>query len=69
MEYHQGWLTDLIEVFNKQASWRTDPKRSGQGGAIGDIGTHAANLAEYISGLEITAINAEPQHGRERPQA
>jgi predicted dehydrogenase len=59
VEYHQGWLTDLIEVANKQASWRTDPKRSGQGGAIGDIGTHAANLAEYISGLEITEINAD----------
>lgn len=59
VEYHQGWLTDFIEAFNKQASWRTDPKRSGQGGAIGDIGTHAANLAEYISGLKITAINAE----------
>ena len=58
VEYHQGWLTDFIEATNKQASWRTDPKRSGQGGAIGDIGTHAANLAEYISGLEITAINA-----------
>jgi predicted dehydrogenase len=59
VEYHQGWLTNLIEVANKQASWRTDPKRSGQGGAIGDIGTHAANLAEYISGLEITEINAD----------
>lgn len=59
VEYHQGWLTDFIEATNKQASWRTDPKRSGQGGAIGDIGTHAANLAEYISGLEIRAINAD----------
>ncbi len=59
VEYHQGWLTDFIEATNKQASWRTDPKRSGQGGAIGDIGTLAANLAEYISGLEIRAINAD----------
>ena len=59
VEYHQGWLTNLIEGMNKQASWRTDPSRSGAGGAIGDIGTHAANLAEYISGLQITEINAE----------
>lgn len=59
VEYHQGWLTNFIEGANKQASWRTDPTKSGQGGAIGDIGTHAANLAEYISGLEITEISAD----------
>ncbi|RAW00444.1 gfo/Idh/MocA family oxidoreductase [Pseudochryseolinea flava] len=59
VEYHQGWLTNFIEGNNKQASWRTDPKRSGLGGAIGDIGTHAANLAEYISGLEIAEISAD----------
>jgi predicted dehydrogenase len=59
VEYPQGWLTVMKEKLgNKQASWRTDPKRSGAGGAIGDIGTHAANLAEYITGLEITEINA-----------
>ncbi|MBX7126158.1 MAG: Gfo/Idh/MocA family oxidoreductase [Cyclobacteriaceae bacterium] len=59
VEYHQGWLTNFIEETNKQASWRTDPARSGAGGAIGDIGTHAANLAEYMSGLSITEVNAD----------
>lgn len=59
VEYPQGWLTIMKEKLgNKQADWRTDPKRSGPGGAIGDIGTHAANLAEYITGLEITEVNA-----------
>jgi predicted dehydrogenase len=59
VEYPQGWLsTNLEKSGNKQAGWRTDPTRSGAGGAIGDIGTHAANLAEYISGSEITEINA-----------
>lgn len=59
VEYPQGWLaTDLERSGNKQADWRTDPKRSGAGGAIGDIGTHAAHLAEYTTGLRITAINA-----------
>lgn len=59
VEYPQGWLTLMKEKEgNKQASWRTDPKRSGAGGAIGDIGTHAANLAEYVTGLQITEINA-----------
>lgn len=60
VEYPQGWLaTPLEEEGNKQASWRTDPAKSGEGGAIGDIGTHAANLAEYVSGLNITAICAD----------
>ncbi len=60
VEYPQGWLsTALEEEGNKQAEWRTDPSRSGAGGAIGDIGTHAANLAEYVSGLEITQICAD----------
>lgn len=60
VEYPQGWLaTPLEEEGNKQASWRTDPNKSGEGGAIGDIGTHAANLAEYVSGLKITAICAD----------
>jgi predicted dehydrogenase len=59
VEYPQGWLaTDLERSGNKQADWRTDPKRSGAGGAIGDIGTHAAHLAEYATGLRITAVNA-----------
>jgi predicted dehydrogenase len=59
VEYPQGWLSsDLESSGNKQAGWRTDPTRSGAGGAIGDIGTHAAHLAEYVSGLRITAVNA-----------
>lgn len=59
VEYPQGWLSTFVEGSgNKQASWRTDPKRSGAGGAIGDIGTHAANLAEYVTGSAITEINA-----------
>ncbi len=59
VEYPQGWLsTNLEKSGNKQAGWRTDPSKSGAGGAIGDIGTHAANLAEYISGSAITEINA-----------
>tara|TARA_R100001143_G_scaffold63515_2_gene71236 strand:+ start:27589 stop:28746 length:1158 start_codon:yes stop_codon:yes gene_type:complete len=60
VEYPQGWLSTALEQEgNKQASWRTDPEKSGQGGATGDIGTHAANLAEYVSGLEITKISAD----------
>ncbi|HEY5758469.1 MAG TPA: Gfo/Idh/MocA family oxidoreductase [Steroidobacter sp.] len=59
VEYPQGWLaTDLERSGNKQADWRTDPQRSGAGGAIGDIGTHAAHLAEYATGLRISAVNA-----------
>jgi predicted dehydrogenase len=59
VEYPQGWLSTFVEgTGNKQASWRTDPSRSGAGGAIGDIGTHAANLAEYITNSNITEINA-----------
>ena len=59
VEYPQGWLSTLLEgTGNLQASWRTDPKQSGMGGAIGDIGTHAANLAEYITGRKITEICA-----------
>ncbi len=60
VEYPQGWLSTALESEgNKQASWRTDPEKSGAGGAIGDIGTHAANLAEYISGKEITHLCAD----------
>lgn len=59
VEYPQGWLSTFLEGSgNKQASWRTDPSKSGAGGAIGDIGTHAANLAEYITGSAISEINA-----------
>jgi len=58
VEYFQGWLSRPIEkTGQKQAEWRTDPARSGGGGAIGDIGTHAFHLLEYVSGLEVTAIN------------
>lgn len=60
VEYPQGWLaTPLEQEGNKQASWRTDPDKSGAGGAIGDIGTHAANLAEYVSGSNISHICAD----------
>jgi predicted dehydrogenase len=59
VEYFQGWLSRSIEsAGQKQAEWRTDPARSGPGGAIGDIGTHAFHLLEYVSGLKVTAINA-----------
>lgn len=60
VEYPQGWLSTLVEATdNKQAAWRTDPKRSGIAGAMGDIGTHAENLAEYITGLKITELCAD----------
>ncbi len=60
VEYPQGWLSALSEQEgNKQASWRTDPSRSGKSGCMGDIGTHAAHLAEYISGLEIRQMCAD----------
>jgi predicted dehydrogenase len=60
VEYPQGWLsTKLEDSDQKQAAWRTDPKKSGAAGAMGDIGTHAENLAEYITGLEITALCAD----------
>ena len=57
VEYPQDWLTE--EVHNKQADWRTDPKRSGAGGAIGDIGTHAYNLARFVTGLRTLAVSAD----------
>lgn len=57
VEYPQGWLAQKEEDGdNKQAAWRTDPARSGKSGAYGDIGTHAANMAEYVSGLNITKV-------------
>ena len=60
VEYPQGWLATPVEKSGqKQAGWRTDPKKSGAGGAIGDIGTHAAHLAEYITGLSISEICAD----------
>lgn len=60
VEYPQGWLYELLEATGqKQADWRTDPARSGAAGGVGDIGTHAENLAEYITGLEITELCAD----------
>ena len=59
-EYPQGWLATRLEASGqKQAAWRTDPKRSGAGGCVGDIGTHAENLAEYITGLHIEELAAD----------
>ena len=60
VEYPQGWLATRIEASGqKQAAWRTDPKRSGAAGCIGDIGTHAENLAEYVTGLQISELAAD----------
>src|SRR5690606_25500330 len=60
VEYPQGWLsTKLEDTDQNQARWRTDPARSGMAGAMGDIGTHAENLAEYITGLQITELCAD----------
>lgn len=60
VEYPQGWLSKLSErEGNAQAAWRTDPKKSGKSGSMGDIGTHAAHLAEYITGLQITHLCAD----------
>ncbi len=59
-EYAQDWLTeDLESTGQKQASWRTDPEKSGAGGATGDIGTHAFNLARFVSGLGVEALSAD----------
>ena len=57
VEYPQGWLSTRLEsTDNKQASWRTDPKKSGKSGSMGDIGTHAANIVEYITGKKILKL-------------
>src|SRR5579871_4748586 len=59
VEYLQGWLSKPIESSGqKQASWRSDPALSGPGGCIGDIGVHAFHLAEYVTGLQVTALDA-----------
>ena len=59
VEYLQGWLSGPAEKSgNKQAEWRADPALSGPGGCIGDIGTHAFHLVEYVSGLRVTGMNA-----------
>lgn len=60
VEYPQGWLSSFLEgTGNQQAAWRTDPARSGAAGCMGDIGTHAENLAEYITGLKISEVCAD----------
>jgi len=60
VEYPQGWLSNFLEGGNnKQAAWRTDPKRSGIAGCMGDIGTHAFNMAEYVSGLKAVKVCAD----------
>lgn len=58
VDYVQGWLSEAL-ADNKQAAWRVDPTRAGLGGCVGDIGTHAANLAEYVTGLKIESVLAE----------
>ena len=59
-EYPQDWLTEKTEATgSKQAEWRTDPKRSGAGGATGDIGTHAYNLLRFVTGLELDSLAAD----------
>lgn len=60
VEYPQGWLTTKLEdTHQKQAAWRADPHRAGISNCFGDIGTHAANLAEYVSGMKITKVLSE----------
>jgi predicted dehydrogenase len=60
VEYAQDWLTTALEqTGQKQASWRTDPARSGAAGSVGDIGTHAFNLAEFVAGLRVQSLAAD----------
>lgn len=60
VEYPQDWLTDPVEADgSKQAEWRTDPERSGAGGCVGDIGTHAYNLARFVTGLQLDSLAAD----------
>jgi predicted dehydrogenase len=59
VEYLQGWLSAPLEASGqKQAAWRSDPTLNGPGGCIGDIGTHAFHLVEYVTGLKVTSIHA-----------
>lgn len=60
VEYLQGWLSSPVETTgHRQASWRADPQRAGIAGTMADIGTHAFNLAEYVTGLEVAAVSAD----------
>ena len=60
VEYHQGWLATALEAAgNKQADWRTDPRRSGVAGALGDIGSHAENLVATVTGLRVQSLCAD----------
>lgn len=59
VEYPQGWLSTDCAAENRQAAWRVDPTRSGKAGCMGDIGTHAFHLANYITGLKVTELCAE----------
>ena len=61
VEYAQDWLTEAVETTgtNKQSEWRTDPARSGAGGSTGDIGTHAFNLAGFVTGMQPEALAAD----------
>ena len=60
VEYPQGWLAERIELQSgNNAGWRTNPKQSGKGGCVGDIGTHAWHLSEYVTGLKVTELCAE----------
>ncbi|PZR00198.1 MAG: oxidoreductase [Cereibacter sphaeroides] len=62
VEYAQDWLTEAVEATgSKQAGWRTDPAQSGAGGSTGDIGTHAFNLASFVSGLTLESLAADLQ--------
>ena len=63
VEYAQDWLATPVEASgSKQAGWRTDPAQSGAGGATGDIGTHAFNLAGFVTGLRLESLAADLQH-------
>ncbi len=62
VEYSQGWLSSNEDEQGKQAKWRLDPNKAGISCCIADIGVHAANLAEYVSGLEINALCADLNH-------
>ena len=58
VEYPQGWLADVVKPENMQGTWRTNPKTSGVSCCMGDIGSHSENLAEFVTGLKISAVSA-----------